>query len=88
VSRRPDGRYEVGEVVSVSEGVDEAHRARAYEDIVLLSYGGRGVVVQFDSAGQPALDTIEHAAAIARTLLPPRSEIWSRRNQTIEPFTH
>jgi hypothetical protein len=86
VSKRPDGRYDVGDVVMVTEGIDADDRARGYDYIVLLSAGTKGVVVQFDPTEQPPADTFEVACHIARRLLLPDGALWTRRDQTIEPF--
>jgi hypothetical protein len=87
VSKRPDGRYEVGEVVTVTEGIDENDHARGYEHVVRLSAGTKSVVVQFDPTDQPPTDTFDVACQIARRLLSPVGTLWTRHNQTIEPFT-
>lgn len=86
MSKRADGRYDVGDVVMVTEGMDADDRARGYEYIVLLSAGTKGVVVQFDPTGQPPADTFEVACHIARRLLPPDGALWTRQDQRIEPL--
>ena len=81
VVTRADGRYDVGEVVTITEGAGDA--PHDYGEIVVLSYGVRSVVVQFDPNEHP-FDTFEHAQETARGSAWPTRRVWVRRHMALE----